>query len=52
MADTIAGAAIVGDDVHTVDVCSSEDVFAALVPEGTWQWMKGDRAYHGSTYLC
>jgi hypothetical protein len=38
MADTIAGAEEVqGAGICSVDFCDSEDVFAAMIPEGTWQ---------------
>jgi hypothetical protein len=49
MADTIAGAEEVqeGDGACNVDVCDSEDFFAAMVPEGTSQWMEGDSIFNG-----
>jgi hypothetical protein len=38
MADTIAGAGeVLGDGACNIDVFDCEDIFAALVPGGTWQ---------------
>jgi hypothetical protein len=48
MADAIAGAEDApGDGACNDDVCDSEDIFAALVPGSTWQWMETEGAFHG-----
>jgi hypothetical protein len=37
MADTIAGAdEVIGDGACNVDVCDSEDIFAAMMLGGRW----------------
>lgn len=50
MADAIAGssdcATTAGD--LTVLHCNAEDLYAALTPQGTWQWMDGTTIFHGS----
>ncbi len=49
MADAIAGQShleqLTGIMVYH---CNSEDVYAALVPPGTWHWREGTLPFHGS----
>ncbi len=49
MADAIAGAeeTTTAGGCHAVE-CDSEDIHAALAPQGMWHWREGDGVFNGS----
>jgi hypothetical protein len=50
MADAIAGTSdhVPEDGTFPIFHCNAEDIYAALIPRGTWTWEDEAAVFHGS----